>query len=414
MHVLLLCLIVLAFALIVTEDIVHINKAKTTLFFGTLVWLLAFIFPEPGVDAGEVQAHLNENLLDIATLWLFLMAAMTFVSYLNQKGLITQVVYRLLPARMGQRQLMLMISMLALAFSSLADNITASLIMLSLLASLKLNTESTLKFAALLVFAVNSGGVSLITGDVTTLMIFLGGKVTVTTLFLLIPAAVFGVLILLFTMLGGTAGGLEIPQFRRPIAGRDKVIAALFITMIVCTLLGSAFFHLPPVLSFLFGLSVMFLLYQYLNRHSPEIPSVLEYIREIEFDTLLFFLGVLLLVGMLRELSVLEQLPRLYEVMPVFAANYVVGLLSALVDNVPLTAAILQSGVAMDRADWLCLTYSAGVGGSLLIIGSAAGVIAMSKIEALNFVTYARFMPRLLMSYSAGYGAVWVIGNTFL
>jgi Na+/H+ antiporter NhaD/arsenite permease-like protein len=414
MHWILLCLIALAFVLIVAEDFVHINKAKSSLFLGTLVWLLAFIFPEPGTDAASIQAQLNENLLDIATLWLFLMAAMTFVAYLNQQGLITQMVYRILPARIGQRQLMLLMALLALAFSSLADNITASLIMLSLLSSLKLKTETVLKFAALLVFAVNSGGVSLITGDVTTLMIFLAGKVDISDLFLLIPAAILGVIVLLLTMLGGTSGELDIPHFRRPVAGRDKVIALLFVLTIGSTLFMSVYFSVPPVLSFLFGLSVMFLMYQFLNRNTPSSQSVLEYIREIEFDTLLFFLGVLLLVGMLKELSVLEHLPALYQVMPVYAANYVVGLLSALVDNVPLTAAILKSGIDMDRADWMGLTYAAGVGGSLLIIGSAAGVIAMSKIEALSFATYLRFLPRLLLAYSVGYAAVLAIANSML
>nr|WP_067296465.1 sodium:proton antiporter NhaD [Marinobacterium profundum] len=414
MHWILLCLIVLAFVLIVAEDFVHINKAKSSLFLGTLVWLLAFIFPEPGTDAATIQAQLNENLLDIATLWLFLMSAMTFVAYLNQQGLITQMVYRILPARIGQRQLMLLMALLALAFSSLADNITASLIMLSLLSSLKLKTETVLKFAALLVFAVNSGGVSLITGDVTTLMIFLAGKVSISNLFMLIPAAVLGVVVLLLTMLGGTTGELDIPHFRRPIGGRDKVIALLFVLTIGSTLFMSVYFSVPPVLSFLFGLSVMFLMYQFLNRNTPSSQSVLEYIREIEFDTLLFFLGVLLLVGMLKELSVLDQLPALYQVMPVYAANYVVGLLSALVDNVPLTAAILKSGIDMDRADWMGLTYATGVGGSLLIIGSAAGVIAMSKIEALSFATYLRFLPRLLLAYSVGYVAVLAIADTML
>jgi Na+/H+ antiporter NhaD/arsenite permease-like protein len=286
--------------------------------------------------------------------------------------------------------------------------------MLSLLSSLKLKTETVLKFAALLVFAVNSGGVSLITGDVTTLMIFLAGKVDISDLFLLIPAAILGVIVLLLTMLGGTSGELDIPHFRRPVAGRDKVIALLFVLTIGSTLFMSVYFSVPPVLSFLFGLSVMFLMYQFLNRNTPSSQSVLEYIREIEFDTLLFFLGVLLLVGMLKELSVLEHLPALYQVMPVYAANYVVGLLSALVDNVPLTAAILKSGIDMDRADWMGLTYAAGVGGSLLIIGSAAGVIAMSKIEALSFATYLRFLPRLLLAYSVGYAAVLAIANSML
>ncbi|MBE9399010.1 sodium:proton antiporter NhaD [Pontibacterium sp. N1Y112] len=411
MHTLLLSLIALAFVMIVIEDLVHINKAKSTLFIGTLVWILAFVFPEDGVHAQEIQHRLNENLLEIATLWLFLMAAMTYVAYLNQKGLITQLVYRMLPEQLTQRQLMGMMALLALLFSSLADNITASLIMLSLLASLDLEKKDILKFATLLVFAVNSGGVALITGDVTTLMIFLAGKVSITDLFLLVPPALVGIAVLVLCLIPGGNQTLTLPRFRRPIDGSDKIIGLLFLVTILSTLSLSVLFQVPPLLTFLFGLSVMFLVHQFLNRKTEEQHNILEYIREIEFDTLLFFLGVLLLVGMLKELSVLDQLPYLYEVLPTVFANYLVGLLSALVDNVPLTAAILKSGVVMDKSEWLGLTYATGVGGSILVIGSAAGVIAMSKLSELTFISYLRFFHWLLVAYTAGYLAVLFIGN---
>lgn len=408
MHTLLLGLIALAFVLIILEDVIHLNKAKSTLFIGTLVWILAFIFPEH--DIAHLKEGLNENLLEIATLWLFLMAAMTFVAYLNEKGLITQLVYRLLPTKLKLRSLMILMALLALLFSSLADNITASLIMLSLLASLNLDTKQTLKFAALVVFAVNSGGVSLITGDVTTLMIFLADKVTITNLFLLVAPAVIGVLVLAVLLMWGANGEVELPKFKRPIAAKDKLIAGLFLLTIVSTLFLSVAFSVPPVLTFLFGLSVMFMTHRVIYR-SESKPNVLEYVREIEFDTLLFFLGVLLLVGMLKELAVLDFLPQLYETMPVYMANYIVGILSALVDNVPLTAAILKSGIEMDKADWLGLTYSVGVGGSMLIIGSAAGVIALSKISELTFISYLRFFHWLLAAYTVGYIGVMVVAR---
>lgn len=414
MTILLLALIVFAFVMIVIEDLVHVNKAKSTLFIGTLVWILAFIFPEQIIHDGNVQEKLNENLLEIATLWLFLMAAMTYVAYLNQKGLITQLVYRVLPEQITQRKLMLMMALLALLFSSLADNITASLIMLSLLASLNLEKKDLLKFATLLVFAVNSGGVALITGDVTTLMIFLAGKVEILDLFLLIPPATLGVAVLVLCLMSGSNQEFQLPRFRRPISGRDKVIGALFLMTILATLSFSTLYQIPPLLTFLFGLSVMFLVHQMLHKSDDERPNILEYIRDIEFDTLLFFLGVLLLVGMLKELSVLDHLPELYNVLPIELANYIVGLLSALVDNVPLTAAILKSGVVMDKAQWLGLTYATGVGGSILIIGSAAGVIAMSKMKELTFLSYMRFIHWLLVAYTSGYVCVLLAGSLFV
>lgn len=408
MTVLLLSLIALAFVLIIIEDVIHLNKAKSTLFIGTLVWILAFIFPEHGTE--HLKEGLNENLLEIATLWLFLMAAMTFVAYLNAKGLITQLVYRLLPEKLNMRSLMVLMALLALLFSSLADNITASLIMLSLLASLKLDSKQTLKFAALIVFAVNSGGVSLITGDVTTLMIFLADKVTITNLFLLIGPAVAGVIVLALLLMWGNNDQVELPKFKRPIALADKAIAALFLLTIISTLLFSVLFAVPPVLTFLFGLSLMFMVHRVIYK-SESKPNVLEYVREIEFDTLLFFLGVLLLVGMLKELSVLDTLLQLYQLMPTYMANYFVGILSALVDNVPLTAAILKSGIEMERADWLGLTYAVGVGGSMLIIGSAAGVIALSKLSELTFITYLKFFHWLLVAYTIGYLGVMAVAR---
>ena len=167
------------------------------------------------------------------------------------------------------------------------------------------------------------------------------------------------------------------------------------------------------MLTFLFGLALMFIVHQIIFRKEQN-PNVLEYVREIEFDTLLFFLGVLLLVGMLKELSVLELLPQLYTLMPTVVANYIIGILSAFVDNVPLTAAILQSDIPMTKGEWLGLTYAVGVGGSLLIVGSAAGVIALSKLEELSFISYLRFIHWLLVAYTCGYLAVMALTKLVL
>ncbi|MCK2169445.1 hypothetical protein MY522_22130, partial [Thalassospira xiamenensis] len=126
----------------------------------------------------------------------------------------------------------------------------------------------------------------------------------------------------------------------------------LFFMTILTTIGANVAFGIPPVLTFLFGLSLMFMVVQFMNKDEP----VLDYIRKIEFDTLLFFLGVLLLVGMLKELGILAYFPKLYDIMPTLAANYVVGMVSALFDNVPLTAALLKSGIEMTLPQWLTLT----------------------------------------------------------
>ncbi|MFB9886384.1 sodium:proton antiporter NhaD [Balneatrix alpica] len=410
LHVIILLLIAAAFVLIVVEDIVHINKAKTTLFFGALVWLLTFIFPEPGQDPAVIQAAINENLLEIATLWLFLMAAMTFVAYLNQKGLIESIIYRILPEQVSERKLMLMTALFCFFFSSIADNITATLISITLVLSLKMPLQKTLKFAVLVVFSVNSGGVALITGDVTTLMIFMADKVEISHLLILSIPSFIAVMILTFILSRGLSGEVMIQRKNHVIERLDYIIAGIFLSTIISTIFLNLFFSIPPVLTFLFGLSIMFLTAQLYHRNE-EGSKIIEYMRTIEFDTLLFFLGVLLLVGMMKEIGVLDAIPAIYEYLPSVAANFIMGLLSAGVDNVPLTAALLKSGVEMSTAEWLTLTYAVGVGGSLLVIGSAAGIVAMSKVGGMTFGSYLRYSGYLLFAFAIGFSGSFAVGH---
>jgi Na+/H+ antiporter NhaD/arsenite permease-like protein len=279
--------------------------------------------------------------------------------------------------------------------------------------SLGLPPKKTLRFAVLAVFAVNSGGVALITGDVTTLMIFLADKVRISELMLLAIPAFVSVMLLATLLLPGLGGEVHLSRERRPTRRLDRFVAWLFLATILSTLGLNVLFGIPPLLTFLFGMSIMFLLGHVAERRSDsEERRILDYIRIIEFDTLLFFLGILLMVGALKEARLLEGLAQLYDVMPAMQANYLIGLLSALVDNVPLTAAVLKADVGMNDAEWLALTYAAGVGGSLLIIGSAAGVIALSKVREVTFMSYLRFFPALLLAYSVGYvGAYWLGGQ---
>jgi Na+/H+ antiporter NhaD/arsenite permease-like protein len=395
--------------MIITEDLIHINKAKTTLFFGTLCWILAFIFPIDSNDTIKTNHQLNENLLEIATLWLFLMSAMTFVAYLNSKGFISALVQRILPKSISERGLMFVIAIFAFVFSSFADNVTATLVAIAVVMNLQLEVKKRLKYATLIVFSVNSGGVSLITGDVTTLMIFLENKVTISNLLILILPSFLGVVTLASLLSFGLSGTVQLSQTRLKIEKPDIIIAIIFMLTISSTLLLNVFFQIPPVLSFLFGLSVMFLVANILPNKKNE--DVLHYIREIEFDALLFFLGVLLLVGILKEIGVLNGFTELYEFLPAMQVNYIVGFMSSVIDNVPLTAALLKADVEMKVTEWLMLTYATGVGGSILVIGSAAGIIAMSKIKELNFMSYLRNIAYLTIAYTVGYIGVYFAAN---
>ncbi len=409
MHTFLITLAVIAFFMIVLEDVIHLNKAKTTLFLGTLAWLVLFLFPEPNLSPKDIQEMLNENLLEIASLWLFLMAAMTFVAYLNHQGLIETLIYKFLPSRLGEKHLLFMVAIFSFVFSSLSDNITATLVSVALVLSLRLPPNKTLKFTVMVVFAVNSGGVSLITGDVTTLMIFLADKVAIQDLLWLSAPSFLSVMFLAGLLSFGLSGELIIDGGQRRYDRVGMSIAFVFLTTILSTIILNVIAGVPPVLTFLFGLSIMFLIGRFFHKDDDR-ENMLDYIRAIEFDTLLFFLGILLLVGMLKEIGVLDSLVKIYDMLPAVQANYVMGLLSSLVDNVPLTAALLKADPSMDHAGWLSLTYGVGVGGSLLVIGSAAGIVAMSKVSEVTFISYMKYSLFLLLAYSLGFAGSYGVG----
>ncbi|ALO41977.1 sodium:proton antiporter NhaD [Pseudoalteromonas phenolica] len=406
-----LTLIAIAFVLIVIEDIIHVNKAKTTLFFGTLCWIIAFISPIHGQSPENVQHELNHNILEIATLWLFLMATMTFVAYLNSKGFIQNIVHRVMPSQITERKLMFLVGIAAFVFSSISDNITATLISLAVVMSLKLDPKKLIKYATLIIFSVNSGGVSLITGDVTTLMIFLADKVTIPDLLLLVAPAIVSVIVLATLLSFGMNETIvfEKEQTRR-IEKTDVTIACIFALTVFSTLFLSVEYQVPPLLTMLFGLSLMFLVAQFLMRKKDVNRKIIDYIREIEYDTLLFFVGILLVVGALKEVGFLVKFTQLYDYLKPEYANYIVGIMSAAVDNVPLTAALLKADITMSTQQWLMFTYATGVGGSMLIIGSAAGIIAMNKVKALTFVSYLRMFFYLLIAYSVGYVGAYYAG----
>jgi Na+/H+ antiporter NhaD/arsenite permease-like protein len=410
LEVVLIIFAVLALLGVVFEEVIHINKAKTTLFFGSLSWLVLFMF-SGGSEQQEIMLEkLNHNLLEIATLWLFLMATMTFVAYLNAKGIVQSVVQRLCPAQMSTRSLMILVALFAMMLSMICDNVTATLVTLGLVHAFDVDQKTRIKLAVLVVFAVNSGGVALITGDVTTLMIFLSGHVTMPQLLLLWVPAMVGVMVLAALMFPGVSGQVTTEKDPRTFTGMDWAIVGTFFSTIVCTMLFNFFFHVPPVLTFLVGLSVMFFIGHFMNMDQDEM-RILEYVRQIEYETLLFFLGILLLVGMLKEIGTLDLLTNFYAQIAPQYANYLMGLFSALIDNVPLTAALLKSEPILPTSEWLALTYGVGVGGSLLAIGSASGIIAMSKVKGLTFGAFLRYTPLVLIAYTCGYVVALTLAN---
>ncbi|BFM05859.1 sodium:proton antiporter NhaD [Halioxenophilus aromaticivorans] len=411
-HLLLIGLAILALLSIVFEEVIHVNKAKSTLFIGCFSWLILFFTAGSAEHQVDVGHALNENLLEIASLWLFLMSTMTFVAYLNAKGMIQSVVQTIFPQELSVRRLLFLVALFSLVLSAICDNVTATLVSLGLINAFNVPRDIKFKMAALVVFAVNSGGVALITGDVTTLMIFLAGHVSMVELVTLLIPSMLAVAILALLFAIGTSGRVSTTPVEFNFTRVDITITVIFFATILCTMLFNILFKVPPVLTFLTGLSLMFLVGR-VSSTDTEQTKILEYIRQIEYDTLLFFLGILLIVGMLQEIHVLQQLAQWYMAIAPEYANYIAGVISALLDNVPLTAALLKANPTLSDQNWLGLTYAVGVGGSLLIIGSAAGIIVMSKVEGLSFGRYLRYLPALLIAYTSGYGLTLFLSGVF-
>ncbi len=284
-----------------------------------------------------------------------------------------------------------------------ADNLTATLVALAIM--LKVMSESSIKLivktSVFVLFAANAGGLLLITGDVTTLIIFVAGKVNMLELLKLYMPAILSMSILYILFIKGMGKSITLVKDNTNFDPLDTKIAVIFTLTIFAILFGHVAFHFPPVLTFLTGLSLMFLIIAHNKvKTKPEIDA-LEYIRRIEFDALFSFLGVLLLVGALKEVGILVQLAGLYDFVPTYIATFFIGLLSAIVDNIPITAVILKAELPLDHDGWMFMAYAVGVGGSLLAIGSAVGVVAMSKVKELTFVVY-------LIGYMSIFIIVWL------
>ena len=398
-----------ALLFILFEERLGIRKAKSTLFFGCASWIGMYVAVEKTQQA-SLTTSFNQNLLEIATLWLFLVSSMTFVAYINRRGLIDAFMRSVLPAQMSIKNLFYSMTLFAFLFSLLCDNATTALVVSSVVVPIDLGPAQRLKFATSIIFAVTAAGVALITGDVTTVMIFLAGKVQITSLLALGIATFVAVCVLALLLSRSLEGEIDLSQsYKRQFVYNpvDIVIAALFLATVLATMLLNIYFAVPPVLTFLFGLSLMLIVGSY--RGGDSIKHMLDYIRQIEFDSLLFFLGVLLLVGMLARINALTSVAELYRYLPTTLTTYLIGMLAGVIGNVPLTAVVLKAGIDLTEHGWLQLVYAVVMGGTLIVTGSAAGIVTMSKIKGLTVMAYFRSFPYLLLAYSVGFGVVMLL-----
>lgn len=399
-------LFVAALLSIMFADNLAIEKYKSSLFFGALAWVLLWIDGAGESElVGRIKHDFEDHILEIALLWLFLISAMTFVAYLEKRGWFDKMVLKWLPERISERKLLLVMGGLTFFFSPLADNLTTTLVALTVTLALLKDAENWVKelFAVFIVFVANVGGLPLITGDVTTLMIFVSGVISMKTLlWLYIPGLVTFVILYLY-MAPKLKGTVELKKGDLKINSIDHQIAIMFFITIAAIPITHIMWDLPPVLVFLLGLSAMFLLIAHEGKRTQQEMRALDYIRRIELDVLFFFLGILLLVGALKEVGTLELLSGIYNYMPESVATYLIGIISAGIDNIPVTSALLKAGLPLDEHGWMLMTYAVGAGGSLTSFGSVAGIVAMGKVKTLNFWKYGKYFPILFVSYTVGF-----------
>lgn len=411
---------VIGYAAIALEHKIGISKTATALLIGVFCWVLVAAKGCYGgyINCGAAQTlqSLGEHFGGTAQLLIFLMGAMAIVQLMDSHEAFKVITDRI--KTRDKRKLLWIISFITFFLSAILDNLTTTIVMVSLLHRLMNKGEDRMIFASMIIIAANAGGAWSPIGDVTTTMLWIGERITtariMTTLF--IPSIVSLVLPLLyFSFL------MKKELVSAPI--REKSHAEVFCTKRVFFMgLGSLIFvpifraltNLPPFMGMILGLGVMWVVTDLMHRHREHlrVPHILS---KIDFTSILFFLGILLSVGALETAGILERLALW---MDQYFRNKdviitIMGLISAIIDNVPLTAAAMGmyplSLYPVDSKLWELTAYAVGTGGSVLVIGSAAGVVAMG-MEKINFAWYLRKISvPALIGYFAGIFSYLVI-----
>jgi Na+/H+ antiporter NhaD/arsenite permease-like protein len=400
-----------AYALVVAEEATHLRKSVPVVVAAGILWVMvALLYNARGLPHA-LEAPVRHVFLDYAELMLFLLAAMTYVNALEERRVFDALRARLVRSGLGYRALFWLTGGLAFVISPVADNLTTALVMGAVVLAVGKDSPRFVAMASVnIVVAANAGGAFSPFGDITTLMVWQKGMVPFNDFFRLFLPAIVNFAVPAALMHAALPAG-------RPQAGDQRVglkpgawgVMALFALTIVTAICFHNYLHLPPVIGMMTGLGYLLLLGHYLarthGRHaSPDNPfDVFRKIARVEWDTLLFFYGVMMCVGAIGVLGYLAMLSNLlYGQLGATSANVIIGLLSAILDNIPLMFAVLTMQPDMGLGQWLLITLTAGVGGSLLSIGSAAGVALMG--QARGVYTFGSHL-RWSWAVAAGYGA---------
>ena len=406
-----LIVFIIAYAVVMAEEFSHLRKSKPVIISAALIWgIIAFHFSSNKEIAHEIEYALEHNVLEFAELFLFLLVAMTYINALEERQVFNVVRYQLTSRGFSFRQLFIFTGIITFFLSPIADNLTTALVMCSvLLACGKGNTKFLSIGCINIVVAANAGGAYSPFGDITTLMVWQAGIVDFFTFFkIFIPSVVNYVIpaVIMYFFIPKEKPAISTEKIYIKRGG--KFIIFLGLLTIFSAVNFHNFLHLPPMLGMMFGLGLLGLFSYYLKiTHNPENEDQkFDFFRKIskaEWDTLLFFFGVILSVGGLGFIGYLTLVSEfLYDGLGPTIANSIVGILSAIVDNIPVMFAVITMRPEMSIDQWLLVTLTTGVGGSLLSIGSAAGVALMGQARGYyTFFGHLKWTPVIFLGYIA-------------
>ena len=423
-----LIVFVVGYYFIATEDKYHVNKAKPALITGTGIFMLIGLYIAMTGDKAmgdHLHSEINHLIVEISGIFFFLFVAMTYIEAMIDRNVFGTLRYNLVSKGYDYKKLFWVTGFLAFFISPIADNLTTALILSTVLITIDKDNKAFIVPSAInIVVAANAGGAWSPFGDITTLMVWVSHKGVFTDFLYLFPAAFLGWGITAFLL------SRFIPEGNPPfssdeepavIATGGKVIMGLFGLTIFLAVMSHNALHLPAMWGMMFGLAIL-KLYVYLlnqkNRHlddnlkDKETINAFSWIAKIENDTLLFFFGILAAVGGLHFLGFLEYFTALYSQFGATTVNIGVGFISAVIDNVPVMSAVLKANPDMGadaHAQWMLVTLTAGVGGSLISFGSAAGVGVMGKLHGIyTFASHMKLAWTVLVGYIVSV-TVWYI-----
>ena len=420
---------IVAYLLVILEEKIHLRKSKPMLIAAGLIWaLIAFVYQQHQLPH-EVEAAIRHDFLEYAELFFFLLVAMTYINALIERDVFDALRHWLVHKGFSYKSLFWLTGILAFFISPIADNLTTALIMCAVIMAVGRDQPGFIAIGCVnIVVAANAGGAFSPFGDITTLMVWQKGILPFWDFFALFIPSLVNFLIPALLM------QLALPKGTPPDNSADSVtikeggliIVGLFLATIITAVSTHNILHLPPVFGMMFGLGYLKIYGFYLRRKTQQYQGhldnppgsepdehfdIFDRIAQAEWDTLFFFYGVILAVGGLGFIGYLGLVSDyFYGELGHTTANVLVGILSAIVDNIPVMFAVLTMHPDMPAYQWLLATLTAGVGGSLLSIGSAAGVALMGQARGYyTFFSHLKWTPAIALGYAASiYMHLWL------